>query len=116
MARITTIKYSFRPPKEISEMEYHSYKQMLMVNYNADICPKDIPTEIGFSGKKIARWSLMAASVLIAPAAFISEVDSKISQSRAKSAMNRFYNNDLKKLIVNSKSYEQFCLEYKRYF
>jgi hypothetical protein len=116
MTSVTVRKYTFKPPQEISEIEYHSYKQMLMVDYDADICPKEIPTSQGLSAGKIAKWSLMPLVAILAPAVLIAEAQSEMSRSKAKKAMSRFYNEDLKDLIFKSYNYRKFNEDYKKYF
>ena len=115
MATVQVTKYSFSPPKEISEMDFRSYKQMIMTDYNSDICPKDTSVDRGISGRKIARWSLMAVATLIAPAVAIAEAESAISRSKSKRDMSNFYNDFLKPLLLNSKDYADFANRYKTY-
>jgi hypothetical protein len=116
MARITTLKYSFKPPERISEMDYYSYKQMIEVDYSIDICPKQIQEDGGISVQKIARWSLTAVAVFIAPAVVISKAETEISRSRANNAMKRFYNDDLKRMIERTKNYPEFSEQYDSFF
>jgi hypothetical protein len=124
----TVHHYSFQPPDRISELEYNSYKQMLLVNPNSDITPTDnskkknsflyglvivgvILLIIGFATE---TWVLVFLSIFLVlhPIVNTGILQSSINQDRATNAKIEFYN-DLKRMILNSRSYSDFNIAYK---
>ena len=68
MVRVTVTKYSFNPPCEITELEYRSYRQMLLTDLNIDLSPKELPKSFEEKAKNIAKNSLLAVVMILSPA------------------------------------------------
>jgi hypothetical protein len=120
--------YSFQPPESISELEYNSYKQMLLVNPNSDITPTDnskkknsflyILVVVGvlllIIGFVTETWILVFLSIFLVlhPIVNTGILQSSINQDKATNAKMEFYN-DLKRMILNSRNYNDFYVSYK---
>jgi hypothetical protein len=120
--------YSFQPPESISELEYNSYKQMLLINPNSDITPTDnskkknsflyVLTIVGvillIIGLATTTWIIVFLSIflILHPIVNTGVLQSSINQDRATNTKSEFYN-DLKRMILNSRSYSDFYASYK---
>ncbi len=104
----TVHHYSFHPPESISELEYNSYKQMLLVNPNSDITPTDnskkknsflyslviIGVVLLIIGFATETWILVFLSIFLVlhPIVNTGILQSSINQDRATYSKSEFYN------------------------
>lgn len=122
----TYIEYSFKPPRTISEIDYNSYKQMLLTDPSSNILkePKSnnsfsiiatvfIVSLIGMAiGAILKHWTFVMF-LFIAIVIFKSGVlGSEASRSCANDE-RAYYHSNLKSMILESKDYHDFINKYK---
>jgi len=136
----TVYHYSFTPPSTITRAEYESYKQMLRIDPNANLATKsdvrkrnDVKYVILFIGIVcclIGLFTCLGAekndppgwaiamffiSLMFVVFPFIAggALESSINEDKADNDRNQFYN-DLRLIIINSNSYEDFMGKYRQ--
>jgi hypothetical protein len=136
----TVYNYSFTPPSIISELEFHSYKQMLRANPNANIFKETnvkkknefiyILLVVGIICFLIGLMTILSAEksndapgwafallfgsifLVLHPIVNTGILKSSINEDRADTERSKYYA-DLKYLIINSSTYPEFSMKYK---
>lgn len=135
----TVYHYSFTPPATIARAEYESYKQMLRVDPNANLATQsgvrkrnDFKYVILFIGivccliglltclsaeKSPPGWAIamffLSLMFVVFPFIGGGALESSMNEDKADNDRNQFYN-DLRLIIINSSSYEEFIGKYRQ--
>jgi len=111
---VTTYRYSFNPPSQITKTEYDYYKELIKSDPQAKLNDKLRENPIK-KGLRIALKVGLSPLYILNPYQAEADIKSAISKARANKDEDRFYE-ELKRMVIETNSFSEFCSKVKSRF